>query len=109
MRMVDRVGNDSRSRRECPAFRAHIGVDGRQSDHGFEPFEAPIDQCSMCPGTSQRYVKMISVRFGLKAVFATRAGAAIGCDPVAKLCLTANEAPLRLFGVVPDVVPFAVD
>ncbi|MNN49591.1 hypothetical protein D3C81_1641270 [compost metagenome] len=51
---------------------------------------------------------MIATSFGAEAAFATRAGAAVGGDPVAALGVLALEAAI-LAGVVPLVMPASID
>src|SRR4051794_26127866 len=63
----------------------------------------------MGPGAGERDVEMVAPRLGLEAAPPARACRPVGRHPVAELALGADEAAIGLAGVVPFVVPFAVD
>ena len=88
---------------EHPALVAHQGVDHRQPDRVLEPLEGTHDHGAVGPRARQRHVKVVAPGLGLEP------RGAVGGDPVAELALRAHEAPARLLGVVPLVVPDAVD
>ena len=105
----DRVGHHAGPGFEGPALIAHQPVHHRHVDHLLQPLQAPEDQRAMRPGAGQRDIQVVTPGFGLEAAFAFRPGGAVGGDPVAELRLRALEATAALFGVVPGVLPLAVD
>src|SRR5215472_4541534 len=63
----------------------------------------------MSPGTGETDIEMVSARLGLKPTLAAWAGRSVCGDPVAELALAANEVAPAGRGIVPEVVPLAVD
>ncbi|CRZ42124.1 Uncharacterised protein [Vibrio cholerae] len=55
----------------------------------------------MCPRTRQRDIEMITARFCSKLRIRRR------FHPVTKPCIFAYKFAIMLFGVVPNIVPFA--
>lgn len=91
-----------------PPLASHEVVHDRQSDHVFEPFELSENQGSMRPWARVRDVEMIPSGLGLEGLAARRVLAVSG-DPVSKSRVRAHELPARALGVVPKVMPNAVD
>src|SRR5262245_37275575 len=63
----------------------------------------------MGPRAGERDVEVIAVPLGAETAAARRSRRAVARDPVAKLRFAAHEPAFRRCGVVPDVVPLAVD
>ncbi|CRZ93410.1 Uncharacterised protein [Vibrio cholerae] len=66
-----------------------------------QPFESTKNQGAMCPRTRQRDIEMITARFCSKLRIRRR------FHPVTKPCIFAYKFAIMLFGVVPNIVPFA--
>src|SRR5690606_25686366 len=69
-------------------------------DHVLQALDGPKDEGAMGPGAGIGHVKVIAPRLGFEARVA---------DAVAEVRLFALELPACRLGVVPDVMPDAVD
>src|SRR5690606_23532856 len=94
---------------EGPAVLAHEMMHDRYRDQVVELLQLAEDERAVRPGTGQRDVEMVAPGLGLEAAFAARPRCAVARHPVAELRCGSLEAPAMRFGVVPFVVPDAVD
>jgi hypothetical protein len=109
LRVMDGIGNDPGAFREGPAVLRHEPVHDRFRDHGLQSLERAHDPHAVYPGASQTDIEMVPARLRLKSPFAVRAGRSVGGDPVAELALAANEAAAARLGIIPNVLPLAID
>lgn len=94
---------------ESPAVLTHEMMDDGYGDHVFQLLQFAKDQRPVRPGASQRDVEMIAAGLRLETVTAAWAGRAVSRHPVAELRGRALELAAGAFGIIPPVLPFAVD
>ncbi len=106
---VERIAGGAVLGQEGPAVGAHEMMDDRDGNHVLEFFQCPKDQRPVRPGTGKRDIEMVAARLGLEAARAAFGRPTVNRDPVAPLRLRPHEFAVARLGVVPAVLPFAVD
>ena len=106
---VDGIAGRAGSFVEGPALAAHVIRNQRDGDRVLQPLERAEDQRAVCPRAREADIKMIASPRRGKAAFAGWAGGAVRRHPVAEGRRLALEPALARLGVVPLVVPDAVD
>jgi len=106
---VDRIGDRARGVGKRPALVQHVGIDDGQGNDVFQFLQTPENQCAVGPGAGMGDIKMIAVGLRLEAGLARRPRRTVRGHPVAKVRILADEFAARRFGIVPGIVPDAVD
>jgi hypothetical protein len=106
---VNGIGDDAVSLGKGDPILAHKRMHDRERDHAGKTLQLTKDQGAMRPGAEKSGIEVIASGFGRKAAVAGGARRAVRRDPIAKPRCVAPEPSAGLGGLVPSVVPDAVD
>ncbi len=94
---------------QFPAVRQHVGMHDRDVDVILQPLERPENKRAVRPGAGIGHIQVVAPAFSLETTLARGSGRTVRRDPVAPAGFAALEFSARAFGIVPFVMPAAVD
>ncbi len=106
---VDGIGDQAVALVKVPALGVLHRIGDGNGYNIFQTLELAVYQGAMGPGAGIRHIQMIAARFRPKAASATRAGPAVGGDPITEGGFETFKSAVGFLRIVPVLVPDTID